>query len=192
MEPSLTTARLLVGLIGISLLTGACSSAEETSDGPYAKEIVAAGGEATSDFERSVLSDGEITRAEYEESVQRLVSCAEGRGVKITPIKQGEVYNYSYPLTETSDEVMLECSAGTTLVIETFYSDMVQNPTNGDYEAMVAACLARSGLAPADYDKEQYLADRSAIEKDGVLTPDFPFDGEDPRRIECESDPDSH
>lgn len=192
MEPALTGGRLLVGLASIMLFTGACSSAEPTTDGPYAKEILAASKEASSDFERSVLADGDITRAEYEEAVQKLVSCGEARGVKITPIKQGELYNYSYPLTETSDEIMGDCSAGTTLVIETFYSDMVKNPMNGDFEQMVAECLARSGLAPADYDKAQYLADRSAVERDGVLTANFPFDAEDPRLVECESDPDSH
>jgi hypothetical protein len=180
-------------LIGVVLVSGtACESEAPQGDGPYAAEILAASKVATSDFERSVLSDGMITRAEYEESVQRLVSCGKDRGITISPIAQGEVYNYSFPLTDTSDAVMTECSAGTTMVIETIYSNMVRNPAKGDYEALVASCLARSGLAPSGYDKSQYLADRSAVEKDGVLTADFPFDPEDPRLAECESDPESH
>lgn len=191
MAAALRSNSYLAALI-VLVLGSACQSEAPQGEGPYAAEILAASEVATSEFERSVLGDGEITRAEYEESVQRLVACGADRGVTISPVAQGELFSYSYPLTETSDAVMTECSAGTTMVIESIYSSIVRNPAKGDYEALVASCLARSGLAPEGYDKSQYLADRSAVEKDGVMTSDFPFDAEDPRLAECEGDPDSH
>jgi hypothetical protein len=177
-------------LIG-TVLAG-CSDEPPASRGPYFDDIVAASKDAKSDFERKVLSDGSITRAEYEESVQKLVACGDARGVSISPVSQGVTYSYEVKTSETSDAVMAECSVGTTQVIENLYGEMTKNPTKADYEALVAACLARSGLAPAGYTKTQYLRDRSAAKEGEVVKPDFPFDQADQRLADCESNPSSH
>lgn len=174
------------------MAASACSSPDPVKKSPYFDEVVAAGKAAKSDFERSVLSDGVITRAEYEESVQKLVACAEARGVTIAPSRQGAMYVYEVRTSAISDTVMTQCSVGTTQVIESFYSQMTRNPTKGDEDALVASCLARSGLAEAGYTKTQYLAERNALKRGGVLVPKWSFDGNDPRLSECELNPASH
>lgn len=179
-------------IVLVGMTVGGCSSEAPAAKSAYFDEVVAASKTAKSDFERTVLSDGNITRAEYEESVQKLVACAGARGVSIEPVAQGATYAYEVRTSATSDTVMGECSVGTTQVIESLYGDIVRNPTKGDYDALVASCLDRSGLAPAGYDKTRYVADRSAAKQGEVLTPKFPFDANDPRLAECEGNPTSH
>lgn len=172
--------------------TGCGGGGEVAARGPHHDVIVAAAQEATSDFERQVLEDGEITRAEYEEAVHRLVECARDRGTRVTPLEQDGLYTYEVPISETSDRDMLECSEGTTQVVEALYGDVLRNPRNVDFEELVAECLVRSGLAPEGYDEEQYLRERSGTTNDdGVQQPQFSFDVEDPRFVACESDPSS-
>ena len=192
---SRTVRRAASGLgVGVLLVVAAsgCSSPDPVKKGPYFDEVVAASKAAKSDFERTVLSDGVITRAEYEESVQKLVACAEARGVTIAPERQGAMYVYSMRTSAISDTVMTQCSVGTTQVIESLYSAMTRNPTKGDEDALVAACLARSGLAKPGYNKTQYLAERNAQTRGHVLIPKWSFDGDDPRLPECEGNPASH
>ncbi len=177
-------------LLGITL-TG-CSNEQPVSRGPYFDQIIAASNEAKSDFERQVLSDGTITRAEYEEAVQKLVACAATRGVVVSPVSKGATYSYEVKTSEVSDAAMRQCSVGTTQVIESLYGEIAKNPTKADYEALIAACLARSGLAPAGYTKSQYLRDRSAGKQGEVVIPEFPFDQTDQRLADCEGDPASH
>lgn len=179
MEPALSTlfSRPVLALIvsPIVLLTG-CSDGDDSERGPYYDEVVAASRSAESAFERDVLADGELTRAEYEEAVQRYVSCAADRGVEITPVRQGSRYAYQMSTDPESDRVALRCSVGTTRTIEALYGDIVANPTNGDYEQLVVRCLIRSGLAPQGYTKARFLDEREG---------DLPFPSDDPRLQEC-------
>lgn len=167
-------------LFVVALLAGGCAAGEEELErGAYYDEIVAAGENAASEFERNVLADGDITRSEYEEAVERFVRCAADRGVAITPVKQGSRYSYEMATSADSDQVALDCSVGTTQQIESLYGELVSNPTNGDYDQLVADCLVRSGLAPEGYTKEEFLAQREQ---------NLAFDASDPRMQECFED----
>ncbi|MGD9959444.1 hypothetical protein [Nocardioides sp.] len=169
----------------LSVSLGACSSKEASEPrSPYYSDIVTASRTADSDFEREVLSDGEVTRSEYEESVARYVKCANGQGVTINPVKQGDLYTYELGAGASAEKVADECSVGTTQKIEAFYGALVQNPTKGDMMQLIAACLSSSGLAPKGYDKAAFTADSESGS--------FPFDAEDPRFGECHLDPASH
>ena len=73
--------RFLVKFHGRALLcvlttaiAGAGCSGPATATNPYSEDFRQAKEFATSDFERAVLEDGEITRAEYEEAMQRYVA----------------------------------------------------------------------------------------------------------------------
>lgn len=168
---------LAVALVAAAITFQGCGGAEsDPGRGPYYDELRDAGRTATSDFEREALEDGELTRAEYEEAVQRFVGCAADRGVELTAKRQGALYIYQMRTDAENDAVAAECSVGTTQLIEALYGDLVANPANGDFDQLVVDCLVRSGLAPSDYTKERFLAER-----DGNL----PFSEGDPRMQEC-------
>jgi hypothetical protein len=175
--------RVLVAA-GVIVAVGACSSEESTDDNPYAAEFAAGLERATSDFEREVLSDLEITRAEYEEAVSRYVECAAEQGLSVAPVPQGGYYTFSFRPTSDSDRIMDECRPGTIDVIEPIYVSTVRNPNNENLEDLQAACLVRKGLAPAGFTGEDY---HEAMF--GGPEPDFPFDTEDPRFRECLTNP---
>lgn len=168
------------------MLAAACSGTPQPSTAdPYAAEIKRAQAEATSDFERAVLADGRIAREEYLEAVQRMVQCAQARGVTITVSEtDGDVrYESSGP---DALRVFDECSVGTTQIIEALYSDMLMNPDNEDIFEIQAACLRRIGLAPVSFNGKEF---EKAI-KGGKTTQDqLPFKLDDERVRQCLSHP---
>lgn len=134
-----------------------------------------------------MLSDGDITRAEYVEASQRYVNCAGERGVAVTAIENFGLFQYQVANpTEEQDRVLDECSIGTTYNVEPFYGELLTNPNREDPLKIRVQCLVDSGLAPEGYTLEDYRAD----------TPDgenarFPFDDADPRMAQCMANPQS-
>lgn len=174
--------------LGIALL--ACSPDHDVGHpgSPYRAEILEAAKTVGTDFERSVLEDGAITRAEYVEASQRYVDCVKGHGIDIAATDTFGVNNYTTSnLTAENEKYLDSCTYGTIFVIEGLYSGMVKNPDKADFKQLVVSCLIKSGLAPQEYTVDDFLADMPDGEE-----PTFPFDGNDPRAVECLSNPQTH
>jgi hypothetical protein len=190
--PSRQRLRRIVAplVLSISIAGSAGCASDDTpaqSTSPYAEDIKAASSHATTDFERNVLADGQITRAEYEEAVQKLVACAEGNGKTVITHDQSGLYSYEVPGGDP-DDVMLTCGKGTTMIIEGLYSQMVQNPDREDLNVLLAACLVRSGLASADFSGEDFKHGMEESNQ-GSMAGNFPFDTNDTRFTKCLSNP---
>ncbi|MFB9183269.1 hypothetical protein ACFFX1_34510 [Dactylosporangium sucinum] len=155
------------------LLTAGCGDdAPEAKDNPYAAEFRIARERATSDFEKKVLADSDITKAEFDEAVQRYVRCAKDRGVDITPIPVGGYYNYETVKTDNAEAVIAECRAGTIAVLEPLYVDRLMNPQKRDIFELQVECLKKSGVVPADYTVQQLKADKENQFAGAPFSPD--------------------
>ena len=148
---------------------------------------------ASTDFERRVLADAKITRAEYEEAVQRLVTCMRDRGFDTSSELQFGFYIYrtieeddpSTPALEGPDsgEAMGACTFGNTRLVEALYVEMTRNPTHIEYDALILQCLQRKSMVSKTMTLTEYRAARDAgWDKVGV-------DYEDLRFSACEANP---
>jgi hypothetical protein len=176
----------LAACLVVGLLVGcSASGGESDAPNPYRGDFELALASATSDFERQVLADLVISRAEYEEAVARYVECANDGGVELEAVPQGDYYVYRHAGMGSSDidEVLDGCSQGTVALIEGLYIATVTNPNREGIDELRVACLKRQGLVDDAYTVDEYVAARSAS------PPAFPFDPEDPRARECRINP---
>jgi hypothetical protein len=176
-----------VPLLVTAVLAG-CSAPPEPAGDPYRPMVEQAAERATSEFERTVLSDYKVTRGEYEEAVARYLRCANDRGVELSTIRQAGYYNYTFPQSARAERIVNGCVRGTTELIEPIFVATLTNPNSEDLDYLIAECVVRKGLAPPGYTGADIKAEkRVAIrEKRGI---DFPFDEEDERFAACMADP---
>lgn len=194
----------------VALALSGCSSGQASAGGPYTGSIKAAAGQATSDFERQVLSDGAITRQEYEEAFQRYVNCGKQHGVDISLVDQGGWYISSMRTSPNSDQVDSACSQGTIALIGGLYEQTVRNPNKGDVDELEFQCLVKQGVAPRGYTLIQYKLDKKSEAESGSTitvgqsgngagpagrsfgappTDPYPFDNADLRYAGCINNP---
>lgn len=152
------TASLVVLMLGSTAgwLAG-CSGDPSPSD-PYSGRVDQALESATTAFERDVLADRQISRAEYEEAVGRYVDCLESHGARVDVRDQLGYYVYDVSGTEhiaIVDEHGEECAIGTTVLVEALYVDRMMNPGNIDPLQNIADCLGEKGLVPQSFTREQ-------------------------------------
>ncbi len=159
-------------VVAAVLVLGACSP-EETPVDPYQAEIKAARSEATSDFEREVLADGEITDAEFAEARELYGECIEGRGYDYL-LKDGMVHvgsrvpaptdpDEAAAFDKAMDDAHLECEQGTTRALEPLYYAMRDNPNNVDLDEAAAECMVREGFRAPGYSGDDIWADNEVI-----------------------------
>ena len=150
----------VAGLLAITLLivggVSACSPAPAPSDTPYAAEFEQARAEATSDFERDVLSDSKIDRQEYDEAVQRYIDCLNSSGLSaVAEPQDGGLYQYAITYPDGADPIAAsaetDCLVGTKNIIEPLYATTIQNPGNEDPVKVLLACLVRHGVVDSSY-----------------------------------------
>jgi hypothetical protein len=180
-------ARLVSVLCALAVLA-ACTKTSDGSDGSttkseeqiaaeWAAEFEAARAAATSDFEREVLADDKITAAEYEEAVQRFVSCMKetlppefADGYQAVRNEYG-VYQYNGPRIHESQSAAWEaahtaafdaCRLGTTAQIEQLYTGMILNPKRMTPDEQILDCLKRHGVVEESYTMDNYRADQVA------------------------------
>jgi hypothetical protein len=186
--------RLLVATVLAASVVGAssCSAGDSGADEPhgaYYADIKGAAKNASNDWERGVLSDGVITRAEYEEAVQRFVACGKDHGTTIIPEDHYGLYTYAIPGGDP-DDVSGTCSKGTTSNVEAFYGESLTNPHRRDWAELVTECLVRTGVAPHGFSTDDYrLAQATAQQRGGDGTHVFPFDVDDERFNQCNYNP---
>lgn len=180
---------MIAGLLSLALV--GCSS-NDVAD-PYKGDLLDAQRRATSEFEKSVLDDLQITRAEYEEAIQRYVSCVKDRNLDISVVEQHGYYTYrvtgvardSDGGTAVADTVLQECRIGSIDLIESIYVTKLQNPLKIDIESVTADCIKRERLVTGDYSGEDYLRDaKNNFAGSG-------FDPDDPRLTKCLANPSS-
>lgn len=177
-------ALLLILLVG-------CSAAPTSPVGAWAEEVAEAQRNATSDFEREVLADGEVDRAEYEEAVDRYIECMQGAGVSISKTDMGPYFGYDLVGDTTLfDQVDPECSKGTKGLIESLYVDMYMNPENRPIQDVMAECLVRIGAAPEGFNGEDVreIEASGGFNEAGEGTPweDYDLDPmQNPKVVDC-------
>ncbi len=146
--------------MGLAALVVGCSGSA-ANDGPYAEDFEGARSHATTAFERDVLDDGAISRAEYEEAFQRFGVCLQAAGQDATFETQAGFMTFSIAgrgrTAQDVDAVVSQCQKGTTELIEPLYISVVRNPQNEYYWDVVVRCLQRKGLVDAAFTAEDYL-----------------------------------
>lgn len=146
---ALTTATLAIFGLG-----GCTTSAPENA---YAEDFAQARELATSDFEREALADDRITREEYEEAIQRYLSCMKDAGVTVNLEDNYGYYTYSVSQNATRyDEVTNQCSMGTTMLLEGLYIDVLTNPKKLHPDEATARCLVGVGLVEEPFGAEDF------------------------------------
>lgn len=154
----------LLGLGGVLMGAAACSSDNgQNAGGPYAAEISRAQQDTQSVFQRAVLVDGTISRSEYEEGAQKLVSCVQGKGIAFAledPLNTGIYqYSYSYPQGDSIDQEIDTCRAEFMSQIEPLYTMITTNPDHLDPVRAIFDCVVRKKLASSGYSYEQFRVD---------------------------------
>lgn len=180
LEASRLCAATLIGLVTLGL-TGCASDVEGVDWGPHAERYEELRHLVTSEFEREVLADGTITRGEYEEAVDRYVTCMGDAGFDVTTVDQGGYFVYEMASAPGLDEADERCKVGRTLVIANLYIEQLTNPENVDYDVLTVDCFLRAGLVDETYTAEQFDADARA----GSL----PVDEDDPAFHRCMANP---
>jgi len=134
--------------------------------GPYASDFESTFRDASSQFERDILSDGVITTAEMSEATTQYTQCLVNLGFtdvhwnfdgsgQLTPPA-----GFSADNQQAMADAMhpCDCAAGwTDLVV--LYTSIGQNPDNTDSVLLMVRCLVRVGLEPESYTPQQYLTD---------------------------------
>ena len=166
----------LVCVLGLSLLAGCTHST--AGPNPYAAQIQTARHDATSPFERSVLSDGKITKSEYDQAVALYVRCVRSRGVNMSaqlapPLDAYYEYVVSPPRS-TDQSVMNACGRGTTDLVGDLYVQLVENPQKVDLDTLTVRCLIRRGVVPATYTRADWERDQANDLRGAPFRPDDP------------------
>jgi len=120
--------------------------------------------EATTESQRSILEDGEISEQEYSAVRSGLKKCLEDLGITVT-LTAGGGYSVSDfgPLTDSqvNDDAVPECEQKTVGMIAMLYEQMHRNPDNKDEASIMVACLRRTGVVADSYTPAQYTKDLS-------------------------------
>lgn len=185
-------------------------SGEAGSNGlsPYAGEVRAAASKVSTQFQRDVLKDGVVTRAEYLEAMNRYVSCMADYGLKVILTDHNGYYSTAiasdHRLTEEDNAAEFGCVSGSIMYIGDLYQRSIIDPDNRGYENQVYDCAKGLGVIPPGYTEQNYLVDttRNAVAvhvgpngeiidapTTDVAPPPFPFDYNDPRYTACQANP---
>lgn len=183
--------RAVLVVVGLALSACAAAQPDPSPTGPgWGEEIDGMTQQATSDFEREVLSDDVITREEYELAYQLFLGCVEETypsdgqiSVGLIPNAQGfyQVGVSGFGNAEPDpvvDQVLWECEVGTTALIGGLYNSMTLNPLNRDWSELEIECLIRNGVVDSGYDPEQLDLD---IRGGSMEDPGFSACIDDPR-----------
>ena len=152
--------------------------------GPWAGDFERAYRLSTSELQRTVLSDGQVTEQENLALQDAFRSCLEARqfteiefedngGFTVRPPDGDDMDATNAVVTACQDVELGEASA--------LYFHIQRNPGNANEPEIMVACLARQGLTPPGYTVDDYLRDSPA----GSL----PFDTDDIKFSECNADP---
>jgi len=152
---------LATGLFGVLVLGCGASpphlASPPPSDGhPYQARFDELRADAESDFVRTLLEDGTITEAEFEEALHSEVQCLRDAG--LNPVIETDDLDVKY-IAMPSDEVGAQgetnCWEKWDGGIVDLYPEMRRNPNNVTQYDLWAACLVQQGLVPAGLTGDQ-------------------------------------
>ncbi len=154
----MSTPQRLATVCALTLALAACSPSEVaiSEDNPYKEDFDLALQNATSEFEREVLKDGVITKAEYDEAMNRYVDCVRDHGISISSTDDYGMHTFavSGDLDAYENEVEPLCSTGLTIHIAPMYYDITRDPQRRGILKVAAECLVRSGQVEAPFTGE--------------------------------------
>lgn len=140
--------RILTSVALISACIGCTSIGDEPVSGPWAADWEEARENASSEFEKAVLADGEITQDEYVEALDLYVDCIHEKGAEVALEEVAGVFQYHIGKNVSLyDSVADECSKGTTWFIEPLHLHMQSNPDKLPWNTVIANCLVERGVA---------------------------------------------
>jgi hypothetical protein len=144
----------------VEVTHSAYSGTVPTFSGPYASEFEYYFVNATSEFVRAVLEDGEVTDSEYAEMEARFTSCLADEGVEFKGFKPDGSFDTSNASQGNTNDIIDVCSesSGHT-AIGALHDFMYSNPDNIPPETRMAECLVAAGVVPPDYDADDYSQD---------------------------------
>lgn len=178
---------LLAAVVVVHVVSG-CAVAQPDSADPWAAEFAEAREFATSELQREVLEDGQITDAEFHEVEQDVVRCVADQGYELTVIGGGNGYELTMPGgMGFVDEVAGgqgtaardECFRDRFGAVESLYWTIRINPENVDLNTLVAECLVRAAVVDPPFSGQDY----------GESLSNPTYDLSDPRVDECLTDP---
>jgi hypothetical protein len=166
-----TPAPPRIRLVAITLVLAACAAPAATSDGGRTfkqqwQDRLPAILEATSEFQREILSDGEVTQAEHERARLAFIGCIEDAGVPVTDLEldeNGQIMQLGVA-GEEANTIVQRCEAD-------YYSDVREawrvalRPADTEQAqfARIAECMAQSGYvvspSPANFGEMVYQAE---------------------------------
>ena len=149
----------LATLLGLAPLVAACDStsvqpaaavaqpapASET----WASKAVKDAATAQTAFGRTALTDGVVTRDEYEKSVRALIACGKSRGQTISAVLHYGLYVFSAP-GDDGNAAFQACVEGDIGKVQGIYYGQFTDPDNRG-EIVTSECLVRLGFLPHDY-----------------------------------------
>ena len=157
------------------MIAGCGGPEAQAGAGPYSADIARAQKSATSDFERTALADGAVSREEYTEAVQRYVKCLTDRGFDMDALDSGYgFFTYRHVDQPGFDAAEPQCREGTVEFLEPLYTGMLINPARRAFPDLVAECLVRKKLAPSGYTGQRFEADGKAEYRNAPYKPDDP------------------
>lgn len=153
--------------------------------GPFASKFAEAYKNSTTAFQREVLADGIVDKAELSEAQKRWVGCMKDRGFAAS-VTYGNPGSYSVKersgyTQDTAGEIVAKCGEGTTDYVEALYAEAIENPTNKDYATLMVECYRRLGVVGSDYTPDRF--DQES--KSGV----YSFNRKDHRVDRCNLNP---
>lgn len=157
-------------IVTISAAMAGCSSAGDakttepaaTQDtSAWVSTVQAVGQKSTNTFVQQVTADGTITKAELDETFDRLRTCMKDRGYERFRIDLGaNARSYAYALEakfgtvdgkDVDGEILLKCqSSSGDLDLTPLYAEIWSNPQNKDLDRGRADCLNAAGIGPGD------------------------------------------
>jgi hypothetical protein len=168
----------LVSLAGCS--SGPPAGDQPTAAGPddpygdiFEREI----GLTTSDFQKRILEDHEVTEAEYNEAEAAFVDCLSDIGVEVVIVKNDNGSSQlSYTGGDSQNPGVQECSDKWYGAVDSLYQSVLTNPNNVQWMDAMAACFVRLGLVPEGFSASDLkplmdpISNEYSLDADGEAT----------------------
>jgi len=148
------------------------SAAEEPSADPWAEEWQRVGEEASSDYLREILDDGDVTAQEYAAASNRFVECVNQSFPHLVPPPfaadwdaDGLVLQYGFEgptevvMDPGTDAIIEACSQEYQGEVALLYEAQRRNPERQDWRDVAVDCLVRAELVSGDYSVDNLMAD---------------------------------
>ena len=144
-------------------------------EGPYAERFEQELAGDLSNFQREVLSDHEITRAEYDDASDQFVACMEDRGFRVSREWQLAYYVTITEPGQAAEAAYDECQEEYLIPLGPLFIETTTNPENLPWDQAVAECLVRLGVTPDGFDDSDVTAIQMGEHSDLTMeTPDAP------------------